>query len=177
MKKESKAKNQDGEITILTKKDYTKELEYLNNYLSEKAVILKYACKHLTESWKEYNIENEFILETKVIYYNKKFRMKVLVQSQIKGMNIIFYSRQDSISSEMSGYKKELKESIQDFILSVMGDFIERGMESLRREAIIDFRERTKPVEADSDIDNDIYQGFFNTYPMRVNEAFPKKNS
>ena len=149
--------------------DYSREVDYINNYLSEKAIILKEACRKLSKKWEEFNMEVEFKLETKAIYFNKKFRMKVLVESEYKDNNNIFYVRQDSVSVALVQHKPELKECIQDFVLSVMGDFIERGMESYRREAINDYRERLNLSDEQKD-------NFLITYPLKPDDVFPTED-
>jgi hypothetical protein len=125
-----------------TKPDYTKDVEYIGNYLQEKMVIINSVCDHLSKKWKEQNIDNVYKAITSVVAYNNSFRLKVLIESEINNVNCIFYVRQDQISYQLADYKVELKQAIQDFVLSVMGDFMENGLESLRRKVIIGERER-----------------------------------
>lgn len=152
------------------KDDFAKEVRFLELYLEEKATPLKYACRHLSERWNEFNMDNRFIVRTKVIYFNNKFRLSVVIESDYNGKNIIFYSRQDGISSAMANHKDELKITVQDFVLSVMGDLMERGIESLRREAINNTRERLYGTDI---IDNN----FILSYPLKYDDVYPKKNS
>jgi len=155
------------------KKDYTKDVEYLNNYLAEKAIILEQSCKHITDRWKEHNIDNVFYLHTRVICFNGSFRLKVIVESEIGTHNVIFYSRQEAVSTEMINHKDELKMAVQDFILSVMGDFIEKGMESMRVGVIEDNRARA--FEHSDDVPNDkSYEDFLLCYPLKSDDVFPK---
>lgn len=150
------------------KKDYTRDVEYLNNYLAEKAIVLVQSCKHITDRWAEHNVENLFEVETKAIYFNGSFRIKVMVQSTVGAYNVIFYSRQNAISVEMVNHKPELKMAVQDFILSVMGDFIERGIESMRRETIEDNRYRLSPK-------GKMAKEYLLAYPLKSDDVYPKK--
>ena len=155
------------------KKDYTKDVEYLNNYLAEKAIILEQSCKHITDRWKEHNIDNVFHLHTRVIYFNGSFRMKVMVESEIGSHNVIFFSRQEAISTELVSHKPELKMSVQDFVLSVMGDFIEKGMESMRIGVIEDNRARAFEFKEKVPSDKS-YEDFLMIYPLKSDDVFPK---
>lgn len=146
------------------RRDYSKEVKYISNYLNEKANVLQHACKHITDKWDEHNLENIFTLTTKAIHFNGKFRLTVLVESAVGSNNVIFYSRQDSISEQMADHKPELKMTIQDFVLSVMGDFIERGIESMRRETIEDNRFRLSPSGKHA-------EDYALAFPMKVNDV------
>ena len=150
------------------KENFSKEVQFLELYLEEKSTPLKYACRHLSEKWNEFNIDNRFILKTKVIYFNNKFRLSVVLESDYNGKNVIFYSRQDGISSALANHKDDLKLTVQDFVLSVMGDLMERGIESFRRESINDTRERLFGSEV-----MDVY--FLQAYPLKHDDIYPQK--
>ena len=152
--------------------DYTNQVEYVNNYLSEKALILNSVADKLTDKWKEFNADNKFVVKTKVIYFNNTYRVSVLIESITRGHNIIFYSRQDRISVELFPDKQQLKETVQDFILSVMGDLMERGVESLRREQIIARREGMY-----QSVDREVPGSELILYPMTKEESFVKEKS
>jgi hypothetical protein len=149
------------------KKDFSKEVDYISNYLSEKANILEHACKHISEKWEEHNIQNQFLVRTNAIYFNNSIRVKVLVESVAGKYNVIFYSRQDAISVELLNHKPELKMAVQDFVLSVMGDFIEKGMEAMRVEVINNTRERVDP--SDQELDD-----FLLAYPLKMDDVYPE---
>jgi len=147
--------------------DYTNQVEYINNYLSEKAYMLHVVCKKLTEQWEEFNAQCVFELKTKTIYYNNAYRVSAVIESVTKGHNIIFYSRQDRISVELFPDKENLKATVQDFVLSVMGDLMERGVESLRRKAIIDKRENMY-----YSVDRKVPGSEIMLYPLTKDEAY-----
>ena len=149
--------------------DYTNQVEYINNYLSEKAIILNTVAKKLTEKWEESNVDCMFVVKTKVIYFNNTYRVSVLIESITKGHNVIFYSRQDRISVELFPDRRQLKETVQDFILSVMGDLMERGVESLRREVVINRRENMYYSE-----DREVPGSELILYPLTKEEGFVK---
>jgi hypothetical protein len=124
------------------KKDYSKEVEYVANNLSEKCMMLQFAAKHITKRWRDKGIDNEFRIMPSAIYYNQAFRVKIMIESAIGSNNTIFYSRQSSISVDLWEHKFELREAIQEFVFSVIGDLMEEGTESFRRKAIQDTRDR-----------------------------------
>lgn len=132
--------------------DYTKQVDYVKNNLSSKCMMLEYAAKHITKRWEEANIDNVFTVIPSAIYFNNTYRLKITIESAIGGKNIIFFHRQNSISVELWKYKKELKEAIQDFVFSVMGDLMEKGIETLRTENILDRRARMYDGRTDHDL-------------------------
>ncbi len=152
--------------------DYTTQVEYVNNYLSEKAVILNTVAKKLTENWEEHNAECKFVVETKVIYFNNTYRVSVKIESITRGHNIIFYARQDRISVELFPDKQQLKETVQDFILSVMGDLMEKGVEAFRTEAIINKRENMY-----YSVDREVPGSELILYPMTKDESSVNEKS
>ena len=96
-----------------------------------------------------------------------------MVESVIGIHNVIFYSRQESISTEMVNHRPELKMAVQDFILSVMGDFIEKGMEAMRIGVIEDNRARAFEFKEKVPSDKS-YEDFLLIYPLKSDDVFPK---
>ena len=136
-KKKKKKKNK-----IKKPYDYSKHIEYINNNLSSRCMMLDFAAKHITKRWEEKNVENVFTVIPSAIYFDYTYRIKITIESVIGGKNIIFYHRQGSISASLWEHKKELKDAIQDFVFSVMGDLMEKGIETMRVENILDRRAR-----------------------------------
>lgn len=150
--------------------DYDLAIKYIKNYLSEKCIILQSVCDKLSRKWTLNNSSTTFFVIPSVIYYNSTFRVKILIESVTADTNCIFYSRQDRISVHLADYKPELKEAIQDFVLSVMGDFLERGFESYRRETVRRLKDAmidTKEINSENDLKN-----FISAYPLTPNESF-----
>tara|TARA_R110002050_G_scaffold275804_4_gene420634 strand:- start:126 stop:614 length:489 start_codon:yes stop_codon:yes gene_type:complete len=150
------------EITV---KDIV-DIDYLNYYLNHSASILDKVCLELTKNWQALNIENQFFIETKAINFEKKYRIKVVIQSLYQGKNVIFYSRQGIISEQLGQYPEEMKEAVREFISKVMLDLMTEGIESLRRTVIDNNRHRLKPK--DKDLEDYLLQ-----YPLKADDVYP----
>tara|TARA_R110002072_G_scaffold1582_3_gene13166 strand:+ start:2658 stop:3119 length:462 start_codon:yes stop_codon:yes gene_type:complete len=146
----------------------TIDIDYLNYYLSHSATVINQVCSELTKTWQSFNIDNNFFLETKAIYFEKKYRVKIVIQSLYNGKNVIFYSRQAIMSEHLGEYTEEMKEAIREFISKVMIDLMKEGIESLRRNAIDDSRYRLKPEGKD-------LEDYLLQYPLKADDVYPKK--
>lgn len=146
----------------------TIDIDYLNYYLSHSATVIDQVCLELTKTWKSFNIDNNFFLETKAIYFEKKYRVKIVIQSLYNGKNVIFYSRQAIMSEHLGEYTEEMKEAIREFISKVMIDLMKEGIESLRRNAIDDNRYRLKPEGKD-------LEDYLLQYPLKADDVYPEK--
>ena len=144
------------------------DLDYLNYYLSHSSSILNEVCLGLTKNWKEFNIDNEFFIETKVIHFEKKYRTKIVIQSVYKKKNVIFYSKQGIISEHLADYSEEMKEAIREFVSKVMLDLMKEGIESLRRVSIDNNRHRTNPKDID-------LEDYLLDYPLKADDVYPEK--
>ena len=142
-------KNQEEQVKQI---DYTKQVAYVQNNLSSRCMMLEYAARHITKRWEDHNIENVFTIIPSTIYFNNTYRLKITIESSIGDKNIIFFHRQEAISVELWSHKKELKEAIQDFVYSVIGDLMEKGIETLRTENILDRRSRMYDGRTDTDL-------------------------
>jgi hypothetical protein len=143
------------------------DLDYLNSYLDYSASVLKDVCKQLTEHWEKYNMKNTFFLETKAILFEKKYRVKVVIQSVYNGKNVIFYSRQEIISEQLKEYPDVFKQVIKEFVSKVMVDLMKEGIESTRREVINNNRERIAPK--DKELEDYLLQ-----YPLKMDDVYPE---
>ena len=146
----------------------TIDIDYLNYYPGHSATVINQVCSELTKTWQSFNIDNNFFLETKAIYFEKKYRVKIVIQSLYNGKNVIFYSRQAIMSEHLGEYTEEMKEAIREFISKVMIDLMKEGIESLRRNAIDDSRYRLKPEGKD-------LEDYLLQYPLKADDVYPKK--
>lgn len=171
-----KTENEPIPQVFKTSKDMTKEndntvdLDFLNNYLSRSSSVLNEVCKNLSKEWSSFNVENIFFLETKAIFFEKKFRIKVLIQSLYNGKNVIFYTRQEIVSGELKNHPDIMKELVKEFISKVMVDLIMKGIESLRRQAINDTRERMDFKKDSVELEDYLLQ-----YPLKADDVYPDK--
>jgi tRNA G37 N-methylase Trm5 len=158
--KKKKKKKEKENSKIKKPYDYSKHIEYINNNLSSRCMMLDFAAKHITKRWQENNVDNVFTIIPSVIYFNNTYRLKITIESVIGEKNVIFFSRQEAISVSLWPHKKELKEAIQDFVFSVVGDLMEKGIEVMRVENILDRRARMYDGRTDKDlpkIENEYY--------------------
>jgi len=142
------------------------DLDYLNEYLEYSTGVLDNVCKELTKEWERFNVSNVFFLESKAILFEKKYRIKINIQSVYKGKNVIFYSRQSIISEQLKDYPDEMKEAVREFISKVMVDLIKEGIGTLRRTTINNTRERINPKEKD-------LEDYLLQYPLKADDVYP----
>ena len=142
------------------------DLDYLNEYLDHSTGVLNSVCKELTREWEGFNVSNVFFLESKAILFEKKYRVRVNIQSVYKGKNVIFYSRQSIISEQLKDYPDEMKEAVREFISRVMVDLIKEGIGRLRRQAINNNRERINPKEKE-------LEDYLLKYPLKADDVYP----
>ena len=142
------------------------DLDYLNEYLDHSTGVLNSVCKELTREWESFNVSNVFFLESKAILFEKKYRVRVNIQSVYKGKNVIFYSRQSIISEQLKDYPDEMKEAVREFISRVMVDLIKEGIGRLRRQAINNNRERINPKEKE-------LEDYLLQYPLKADDVYP----
>jgi hypothetical protein len=147
-------------------KEKSFDLHILNEYLERSAIVLNNVCKELTKEWESFNVNNVFFLESKAILFEKKYRIRINIQSINQAKNVIFYSRQAIISEQLKDHPEEIKEAVREFVSKVMVDLIKEGIGSLRRETINNNRERINPKEKE-------LEDYLLQYPLKADDVYP----